>query len=331
MPESSPEGAALRIAVFIDREDWHWRRLSACLAARGAQAVAVPLRDCGFDLDGETRGSETQGLRLPGFEQALPDAGFVRSVPGGSFEAVTLRLGVLHALRAASVPLWNDARVVERCVDKSMTSFLLRRAGLPTPPTWVTESRDEAAAIVARESRPGAPLVLKPLFGSQGRGLRLLEAAADLPEPDELGGVYYLQRFVAGPGPGWRDRRLLVAGGRVVAAMTRHGSGWVTNVRQGARCEALQPSAEEQDLARAALGAVGAGYAGVDLIEDQDGRLQVLEVNSQPSWSALQRVAPLDVTGAIVDSFLSALRGEARRSARPSARPSARNASGVAQ
>src|SRR5450759_2744190 len=107
------------------------------------------------------------GLSLPGFGPGVPDAVFVRTLSGGSFEAVTLRLGILHALSEIGIPVWNKARAIERCVDKSMTSFLLARAGLPTPETWTTESREQAAEIVRGE---GAPLVLKPLFGSQGRG-----------------------------------------------------------------------------------------------------------------------------------------------------------------
>ena len=86
---------------------------------------------------------------------------------GGTFQAVTLRLGILHALRENGVLVWNDARAIERCVDKSTTSFLLARAGIPTPDTWAVESRESARAIVRREAAHG-PL-LKPLFGLGAR------------------------------------------------------------------------------------------------------------------------------------------------------------------
>jgi glutathione synthase/RimK-type ligase-like ATP-grasp enzyme len=46
-----------------------------------------------------------------------------------------MRLGILHALRELGVMVWNDARAIERCVDKSMTSFLLARSAIPTPDT----------------------------------------------------------------------------------------------------------------------------------------------------------------------------------------------------
>ena len=70
----------------------------------------------------------------------------VRSMSGGTFEAVTLRLGMLHALRELGVPVWNDARAIERCVDKSMTSFLLARAGIPTPRDLGDRSRTRRRA-----------------------------------------------------------------------------------------------------------------------------------------------------------------------------------------
>ena len=91
-------------------------------------------------------------MRIDGFGERLPDAVVVRSMSGGTFEAVTLRLGVLHALRERGVLVWNDARSIERCVDKSMTSFLLARAGIATPATWATASYQEAVQIAQRET-----------------------------------------------------------------------------------------------------------------------------------------------------------------------------------
>src|SRR5215468_5921049 len=165
-----------RIAIFVDDADWHTRRLKRAFAAQGVEAVALSLQESGFAI-----GGGGHGLRLPGFTDALPDGAFVRQIAAGSFEQVTMRLGVLHALREMGVPVYNDARVVERCVDKSMTSFLLHRAGIATPRTWAVASPEAARAIVRREARPGRPLVLKPLFGSQGRGLRLIESVEALP------------------------------------------------------------------------------------------------------------------------------------------------------
>ena len=287
--------AGPRIGLVVCKVDWHARALARAFATHGAAMTPVLLTACGLSA------SAPCGVVIAGFA-AVPDAIMVRDMAGGTFEAVTLRLGILHAAREAGVLVWNDARAIERCVDKSMTSFLLARAGVPTLPAWAVESRDEACAIVARER---GPLVLKPLFGSQGRGLRLVTSPADLPGADAVRGVYYLQRFAGGDGDGFRDFRLLVSRGRIVAAMARHSPHWITNVKQGGRPVAVAATAQMADLAVAAAAAVGASFAGVDIIAGGDGALTVLEVNSMPAWSGLQKVTPFDIAARLASDLVA--------------------------
>ena len=151
--------------------------MEAAFAAVGARVLRIDLAACDFDTQSPS------GLALPVLGSQLPDAVHVRTMSAGSFEAITKRLGVLHALAKLGVVVWNDARAIERCVDKSMTSFLLARAGVPTPPTWTMESAEAARALVESEA-PRGPLVLKPLFGAQGKGLRLIRRPEDLPGPE---------------------------------------------------------------------------------------------------------------------------------------------------
>src|SRR5262249_48644089 len=286
-------GARPSIGLVVDRFDWHARELSKALASRRALCVPMRLPACGFAT------GSASGLHLDGFGERLPDAVVVRTMSGGSFEAVTLRLGILHALRELGVLVWNDARAIERCVDKSTTSFLLARAGIPTPPTWAVESPEAARDIVRREAGYGA-LVLKPLFGSQGRGLRLVRSPDDLPAPGEVAGVYYLQRFIAGERDGvFSDFRILVSPGRVVAAMVRYGASWITNVKRGGRPMAAVIDREITDLALRAAAAVGADFAGVDVICGADRRPTVLEVNSMPAWAGLQKVTTTPIAAVL--------------------------------
>ncbi len=294
--------ARRRVAIFSADPDWHAKRLIAALAARGMEGVCVALEECSFDV-----GGGLAGLRLPGFEEALPDGALTRLISAGSLEEITLRLGILRALEELGVPVHNDACAVENTVDKSMTSFLLKRSGLPTPPTWAVQSCESADRIVERELAAGEKLVLKPLFGSQGKGVLLIDAPDQLPAPEEVGGVYYLQRFVDTGAAGWHDWRILVVGGRAIAAMIRRGRGWITNVFQGATCEAVAAEGEFAELAVAATKAVGATYAGVDLMRGRDGRCVILEVNSIPAWKALQRIAQIDIAQTLVDHILSRL------------------------
>ena len=294
----SPAAGGPVIGIATDDSAAHVGEICAALAAQGATGVPFRLADCGFDS------SAPHGLRLPGLTNALPDAVFVRALAGGGFEAVTRRLGILHALGAQGVPVINSAKTIENCVDKSMTGFLLARAGVPTPPAWAVEAREAAAEIVTRVA---APLALKPLFGSQGRGLRLIRSADDLPAPGEVNGVYYLQRFVAVEGPDFWDFRLLVSRGRTLAAMTRRAKSWIVNIKQGGAPAGYIPSPEMQTLAAEAAAAVGASFAGVDIIPGRNGPV-VIEVNSTPAWAGLQSVTDFDISAAIAGDILMAAR-----------------------
>ncbi|MDR7037265.1 ribosomal protein S6--L-glutamate ligase [Methylobacterium sp. BE186] len=300
----------MRIGLAADNGSWHKGRLKAALTALGHEPVLFSLADVAV----VTGGGEP--LRVPGFSDALPDGVLLRTIAGGTFEATTMRLGVLHALVASGVTVWNSPVAIERSVDKGATSLLVARAGLPTPDTFVVSKREAAAEIVTREAAPGRPLVLKPLFGSQGEGLQLVERPEDLPPEDAVNRVYYLQRYVPRSDGLWRDYRVFVCEGRAIAGMIREGDGWITNVHRGGRPHAWAMPARAADLAEAAAAAVGVDYTGVDLVEDGEGGFLVLEVNSMPAWSGLQRVTEVDIAGAIGRGFLNAV-----RAARPALRP----------
>ncbi len=292
-----------RIAIMTDEVGWHTRQLQAALRARGAVGRCIDLADCHVDTT-----AAWHGLALPGYGRALPDAVIVRGVAAGSLEQITKRLGALHMLRELGVPVYNDARAIERSVDKSMTSLLLHAAGIPTPPTWATESQAHAQRIVQRESAAGHALVLKPLFGSQGKGLRLVGEVNGVhhtlpPLQADRGGLAYLQRFVQPIGTPGYDWRVLVVGGRAVTAMRRVSENWIHNVAQGARCEPAVLTPELARLAERSSQALDMDYAGVDLIPSEQGT-QVIEVNGVAAWRGLQRVTDFNIARAMVDDLL---------------------------
>jgi tetrahydromethanopterin:alpha-L-glutamate ligase len=308
-PGSTGHASTPTVGLAVDRMDWHAREVAAALAARGFGTAPIRLHLCGIATQ------NASGLHIDGFGERLPDAVIVRSMSGGTFEAVTLRLGILHALRECGVMVWNDARAIERCVDKSTTSFLLARAGITTPPTWAVESYDRARAIAQAETKEAA-LVLKPLFGSQGRGLRLIRKPDDLPPAEDVaGGVYYLQRFVGIERSGYHDFRLLVVRGRVAAAMQRHSTHWITNVKRGGRPVPALINDDLNALAVRAAAAVGADFAGVDVLYGPEQQPMVLEVNSMPAWSGLQKVSSANIAASLVAALVEALAERRRREA----------------
>ena len=143
----------------------------------------------------------------------------------------------------------------------------------------------------------GMDVVVKPMFGSMGRGLlriQDLELANQTFESlvaDDK--VIYQQAFID---HGGFDFRLLVIGDQVLGMRRKNPNHWITNIAAGGTGFAHQPTETEQELARQSARAVGAVIAGVDLLYDRNtGEPYVLEVNSAPAWQATSQVLQIDV------------------------------------
>jgi len=271
----------------------------SALKNHGLGAQYLSLTECQFVFD-----NSNQMTRMPGFENRLPLGVFVRGVPGGTLDQVIFRLDILHALITMGITVYNDPRAIERTVDKAMTTLLLKMAGLPTPNTWVFESTEHAQQICEQEFSQNRTLVLKPLFGSQGIGVHRITPETGLIHDEKFAGLYYLQSFVERSSTDWSDIRVFVIDGKAIAAMRRTSDQWITNRAQGARCEHLVIDVELARLAEAAVHAVNINYAGVDLIPDAQGNLQVIEVNSIPAWFGLQGVTDFNIAVRLIDDFV---------------------------
>jgi len=292
----------LNIPIFTDDAGWQGNQLKLAFAKRGVDATFVSLQDCVIDLS-----QPRSQIHIPGFD-ANPRAAFVRGVAGGSLQQVITRLNVLHLLTIQGVRIYNQARAIERTVDKAMTSFLLREHQVMTPATWACESRSQAEMVRQQAAENNQQLVLKPLFGSQGQGVRKLEAHEPLPVPmlQYVDGVYYFQEFIETADTP-HDYRVFVVAGKVVSTMRRLGSGFVNNVAAGGRCEAVEADDAMVEIALKAAKAVDIDYCGVDVIQAATGEYYVLEVNSIPAWRGLQSVTDFNIAEVLVDDFLHKL------------------------
>lgn len=280
----------MRIAILSAGLGWHVRDLLRAAAELGHAAEPVDFRRVWARLPGS-------GSTLSGY-----DAVMVRTMPPGSLEQVVFRMDVLNRLESQGVVVFNSPRALEICIDKYLASARLDAAGLPTPRTAVCQDAEEA--VVAFHEL-GGDVVVKPLFGSEGKGMMRVQnvelAWTAFRTLERTGAILYVQEFIHHPG--W-DLRVFVLDGRVLAAMRRHATdGWRTNVAQGGRTSVAAATPEESRLAIAAAAAVGARAAGVDLLPRPDGGYHVLEVNAVPGWKALAPTTGVDVARAIVQSI----------------------------
>lgn len=276
-----------QLTVLASGRGWHVNDL---LRAAGASKWKVEVRDFRRLAAGVTGQRE----QLPCSEAVL-----VRTMPPGTLEQIIFRMDVLHRLVSNGIAVFNSPRALEICIDKYLCTARLAAAGLTVPDTWV--GQDAESALAAFEQL-GGDVVVKPIFGSEGRGIFRLQdrelAWRTLTTLERLGAILYLQRYVAHEG---YDLRAFVLGGRVLAAMRRYArDGFRTNVAQGGEAEAVSLSRAEEQCALLAAAAVEAEIAGVDLLPGRDGKLYVLEVNAVPGWRALARVSRCDVASEVL-------------------------------
>lgn len=291
----------VKLAILGTKGSWHVERLTAAATRLGIEAQAVDFRKLVASLGPADCALELDGFDLMGVRGAL-----VRGIPAGSLEQVVFRMDALHRLEAAGIKVINSARSIEACVDKYLATARLQGQGLPIPRTIVCEGLEEAMAAF---HRLGGDVVVKPLFGSEGRGILRAETEALAYRIFwtlfKLQSILYVQEFVEHPG---YDLRLFVLGKRVAAGMKRYAAhDFRTNVAQGGSFEAYVPNAEVEELAIRAAAAVGAEIAGVDLLTGPDHRPLVLEVNSTPGFQALAQTTEVDIAAAILRHVMNAI------------------------
>jgi len=280
------------IALLGSPTSWYLADLRRAAADRH-QIIPLAFRDLESHVD-------SRGLTVTAghFDLAQADAVLVRSMPPGSLEQVVLRMDLLARLEALGTPVINPPRAIEAAVDKYLTTAKLASAGLPVPATRACQT--PAAALEAFDAL-GGDVVVKPLFGGEGRGIARLADRAIAERTFHLlaglGAVLYVQEFIRHEG---FDVRALVVGSRVYGMRRVNKLDWRTNVSLGATAEPFELPAALVELSQKAATTIGATLAGVDLLLGPDGRWRVIEVNAVPGWQALARTLGIDVAAAVL-------------------------------
>ena len=215
----------MQLAVLASADSWYLGDLRRAAAGRH-ELTALAFRDLQSEIGGGGIRVSAGGIDLCGMDALL-----VRTMPPGSLEQVVFRMDLLARLEAAGVPVFNPPRAIEAAVDKYLASARLAAAGLLVPRTIVCQTPDDAMAAFAAL---GGDVVLKPLFGSEGRGIARLQDEALAQRAFRmlagLGGVLYVQQFIPHNGS---DIRVLVVGQKMFAMRRRNSADWRTNISRG--------------------------------------------------------------------------------------------------
>ncbi len=289
----------MNIGILASEGSWYFRDLERAAISRGYACTRLDFERLVANVTTTTATirstSDVETTSSSRFDLIL-----VRTMPPGSLEQVVYRMDLLSRWETSGVRVVNSPKSLECAVDKYLTTARLQAAGLPVPETIVCEHEGDALTAFAQL---GGDVVVKPLFGSEGRGI-VRVTDLDLAHRTfrtlmRLHAVLYLQRFVD---HGGFDVRILVLDGRVLGGMRRCSpDDFRTNVSRAAIAEPHQPTGAEIDLALRAAATTNAFIAGVDLLYDRAGHCYVIEVNAVPGWQAFGRVNGIDVAASLLD------------------------------
>jgi len=288
-----------RIGIAVtDPQDWTARALYEAVGRAGGSPFVFRLHDVTTRMLGETE------LVAGDMNLGSLDAVIVRDVGGGGSsggtdtEGMSYRFDVLCNLDEQGITIVNPPMAIQGAANKYLSSYLFKQQGLSTPDTILTSDLDTAVNVV----RDWGKAVIKPIFGFKGLDIQCVvdddSSKTRLMKHLERRGVLYLQQYIPNPG---RDIRVFVVDGQVSGAIYRNAppGSWINNLSQGGAPEHCPMSPEIKELACRAVRAVGAVYAGVDLIEGEEG-LSILEVNGTPSGRGIFEACGIDVTADIV-------------------------------
>lgn len=228
---------------------------------------------------------------------ALPDMIYTRVGSSGPPEAID----VLRYLFGQGIPCVNTSKGLLRSRDKLRSFQILAHHGLPLPQTALLSSQTPIASLL--NNFPGPPWIIKLPLSTQGQGVMLLESQRSLLSAvgtlQSLGQRLLLQEFIQEAAGA--DLRVLVVGGKALAAMRRRSKGddFRSNLHQGGSAQSVALTPDLCDIAERAASSLGLEVAGVDLLESNRGPL-IIEVNGSPGLEGLSAATGRDLADEIV-------------------------------
>ncbi len=313
-PRQKPVKRPLRIAVLTrEPANYSSRRLKEAAEARGHVAEMINTARCSMGINTLSPAIYYDGRRLPRYDAVIPRIGASMTNYG---------MAVIRQFAMTGAYILNPAAAIGASRDKLYAHQLLARAGIGMPSTAFAHSPKDTRTLI--ELVGGAPLVVKLLESTQGRGVVLADtkkaAESVIDAFRGLDANFIVQEFVKEAGGA--DIRCFVVGGKVVASMKRQAKAdeFRSNLHRGGTAEAVKISPDERSAAVRAAKAMGLSVAGVDLLRSDSGP-KILEVNSSPGLEGIERTSGKDVAGLIIEH----LEGQVRTVSlpRPSRRKSA--------
>ncbi|MFV8818589.1 30S ribosomal protein S6--L-glutamate ligase [Haliea sp. E17] len=275
-----------------NRKLYSTRRLIEAATERGHEVRVLDTLKCIMDINSSDPGIYYKGEKLEGFDAVIPRIGASITDYGTA---------VIRQFEMMGVYCLTESIPLGRSRDKLRALQLLSRKGIGMPTTGFAHDVENGRELIKRLG--GAPVVLKLLRGTQGRGVVLAEtikaAESVIDAFTELGADFLVQEFIKEAGGS--DIRAFVIGRRVVAAMERSAAEgeFRSNLHRGGTARVVKLTPEERSTAVKAAQTMGLHVAGVDLLRSSRGPL-IMEVNSSPGLGGIEAATSKDIAAKII-------------------------------
>lgn len=284
----------MKIAILSRNANlYSTRRLAEAARQRDHEAYVVDALKCYMDITSDRPAIFYKGEKLTGFDAVIPRIG-----------ASVTRFGtaVLRQFEVMGVYPINESVAITRSRDKLRTLQLLSRKGVGLPITGFAHAVSDTEEIIKLVG--GAPLVIKLMEGTQGRGVVLAEtnkaAESVIGAFHELDANFIVQEFIKEAGGS--DIRCFVVGEKVVASMIRTAKEgeFRSNLHRGGVANLVKLTKEERATAVNAAKIMGLNMAGVDVLRSNRGPV-VMEVNSSPGLEGIEKATGKDIASVVIE------------------------------
>jgi ribosomal protein S6--L-glutamate ligase len=283
----------MRIAILSRNPKlYSTRRLVEAAVKRDHEVQVLDTLKCYIDIASLRPSVHYKGEMLESFDAVIPRIGASITFYGAA---------VLRQFEMMGAWPVNESVALTRSRDKLRSLQIMARAGIGLPLTGFANSPGDTEDLIKIVG--GAPLVVKLLEGTQGKGIVLAEtykAAESLIDAfRELGANFLVQEFIKEAGGA--DIRAFVIGEKVVAAMKRQAKEgeFRSNLHRGGTATIVKLTPEERSTAVRAAKKMGLNVAGVDLLRSNHGPV-VMEVNSSPGLEGIENATGKDVATMVI-------------------------------
>jgi len=291
-----------KIGIIGIPGSWSSEHLADIVKLKTGTRYLIDMAQVSFDL-------ETDQIRIGDWNLSSFDSFIIKKIGTHYSPGLINRLEILNTLSERGIPFFSSPKSILGLLDRMTCTLKLKQGGIPIPPTVLTENLNEACEAIQRFGKA----VLKPLYTSKARGMKVVDASANIHQELENfqaqgNPMIYIQKLLPIPG---RDLGVVFLNNEYLATYARvpQTDSWNTTTHSGGKYEAFYPSMETIDLAQKAQALFNLDFTCVDLVETPDGP-RVFEVSAFGGFRGLKEAHGIDVAPLLVNNTLKKMTSE---------------------